>query len=81
MEFLRWKLDQPGVVIDADAIEKSVEKPAPYFPFRFSLGKGSVMHFYGVRYEDGRLMFDRYLLLLGRGAGKTDISVMIVFIC
>ena len=51
------------------------------FLFRFSLGKGSVMHFYGVRYEDGRLMFDRYLLLLGRGAGKTDISVMIVFIC
>lgn len=33
MEFLRWKLDQPGVVIDADAIGKSVDKPAPYFPF------------------------------------------------
>ncbi|MBS7727508.1 hypothetical protein KIN12_06225, partial [Vibrio cholerae] len=71
MEFLRWKLDQPGVVIDADAIEKSVEKPAPYFPFSlFAWQRFCNAFFYGVRYEDGRLMFDRYLLLLGRGAGK-----------
>ncbi|HDR8440401.1 TPA: terminase large subunit, partial [Bacillus cereus] len=71
MEFLRWKLDQPGVVIDADAIEKSVEKPAPYFSFSlFAWQRFCNAFFYGVRYEDGRLMFDRYLLLLGRGAGK-----------
>ncbi|MGN4717889.1 terminase TerL endonuclease subunit [Bacillus cereus group sp. MYBK226-2] len=71
MEFLRWKLDQPGVVIDADAIEKSVDKPAPYFPFSlFAWQRFCNAFFYGVRYEDGRLMFDRYLLLLGRGAGK-----------
>lgn len=71
MEFLRWKLDQPGVVIDADAIEKSVEKPAPYFSFSlFAWQRFCNAFFYGVRYDDGRLMFDRYLLLLGRGAGK-----------
>ncbi len=71
IKFLRWKLDQPGVVIDAEAIEKSVEKPAPYFSFSlFAWQRFCNAFIYGVRYADGRLMFDRYLLLLGRGAGK-----------
>ena len=48
MKFLRWKLDQPGVVIDSEAIEKSVEKPAPYFPFSLLLGRGSVMRLFTV---------------------------------
>lgn len=71
MEFLRWKLDQPNVVIDYEAIEKSVEIPAKYFPFRlFPWQKFINAFIYGVRYDDGRLMFDRFFILLGRGAGK-----------
>ncbi|MEB3054469.1 terminase TerL endonuclease subunit [Bacillus pseudomycoides] len=71
MEFLRWKLDQPNVVIDAEAIEKSVSVPAPYFPFElFPWQKFCNAFIFGVRYDDGRLMFDRFLNLLGRGAGK-----------
>lgn len=71
MDFLRWKLDQPGVVIDSEAIYKSVEKPAEYFPFELFAWQRFVNAFiYGMRYEDGRLMFNRFLLLIGRGAGK-----------
>ncbi len=71
MSFLRWKLDQPGVVIDAEAIEQSVEKPKPYFPFELYAWQRFCNAFiYGVRYDDGRLMFNRFLIEIGRGAGK-----------
>lgn len=71
MKFLRWKLDQPGVVIDAEAIEKSVEKPKEYFPFELYAWQRFCNAFiYGVRYENGRLMFNRFLIEIGRGAGK-----------
>jgi len=71
MKFLRWKLDQPNVVIDHEAIEKSVEIPAKYFPFwLYNWQKFINAFIYGVRYDDGRLMFDRFFILLGRGAGK-----------
>ena len=71
MEFLRWKLDQPNVVIDAEAIEKSIEKPAPYFNFELFAWQRFINAFiYGVRYDDGRLMFNRFFILGGRGLGK-----------
>ena len=71
IDFLKWKLDQPGVVIDSEAIYKSVQKPAEYFPFELFAWQRFVNAFiYGVFYEDGRLMFNRFLLLIGRGAGK-----------
>lgn len=82
MKFLRWKLDQPGVVIDAEAIEKSVEKPAPYFSFSLLLGKGSVMHLFTVY-----VMKMVVLCLIGIYyyldvvQVKMDISVMTAFIC
>lgn len=80
MAFLRWKLDQPGVVIDAEAIEKSVRVPAPYFPFAlFPWQKFCNACIFGVRYEDGRLMFDRFLNLLGRGGGKNGWVAYISF--
>ncbi|WP_088036849.1 terminase TerL endonuclease subunit [Evansella clarkii] len=71
IEFLHWKLNQPGVVIDAEAIEKSIEKPKPYFPFELFAWERFINAFiYGVRYENGRLMFNRFLIEIGRGAGK-----------
>lgn len=71
MEYLRWKLDQPNVVIDEEAIEKSVSIPEKYFPFQlFPWQKFINAFIYGVRYDDGQLMFSKFLILLGRGAGK-----------
>ncbi|MDF2605909.1 MAG: putative phage terminase, large subunit [Bacillales bacterium] len=71
IEFLKWKLDQPGVVIDAVAIENSIEKPEPYFPFKlFAWQRFCNAFIYGVRYDTGHLMFNRFLIEIGRGAGK-----------
>lgn len=82
MEFLRWKLDQPNVVIDAEAIEKSVSVPAPYFPFQlFPWQKFCNAFIFGVRYDDGRLMFDRFFNLLGVVLVRMVGWVMMVFLC
>jgi len=71
MEFLHWKLNHPDVVIDHEAIRKSIEIPGKYFPFRlFPWEKFINAFMYGVRYKDGRLVFDRFFILIGRGAGK-----------
>ncbi|HFJ9375120.1 TPA: terminase TerL endonuclease subunit [Bacillus nitratireducens] len=71
MEFLRWKLDQPGVIIDAEAIENSVSVPEKYFPFElFAWQRFCNAFIYGIKYENGKLMFNRFFMLLGRGAGK-----------
>ena len=71
MKFLRWKLEQPNVVIDSEAIEKSVEVPAKYFPFQLYPWQKFINAFiFGVRYSDGRLVFDRFFILAGRGVGK-----------
>lgn len=71
MAYLRWKLDDPDVVIDAEAIENSVSKPEPYFPFSlFPWQKFCNAFIYGVRYKNGELMFNRFLIQIGRGAGK-----------
>lgn len=74
MSFLRWKLDQPGVTIDADAIEKSVSVPAKYFPFELFAWQRFINAFvFGVKDAQGKLMFNLFFLLLGRGAGKNGL--------
>lgn len=70
-EFIRWKLGQPGIVIDHEAIEKSINTPGKYFPYQlFPWEKFINAFIYGVRHDDGRLVFDRFFILIGRGAGK-----------
>jgi len=71
IDFLRWKLEQPGVVIDSEAIEKSVSAPAPYFPIELFPWQRFINAFiYGVKNTDGDLLFDEFFIELGRGAGK-----------
>lgn len=72
IELVKWKLSPPNnVVIDHEAIENSIMKPAAYFPFElFTWQKFLNALIYGVRYADGRLVFDTILMLIGRGAGK-----------
>lgn len=71
MDFIRWKLDQPNVVIHHDIIEKSIKKPAKYFPFGLFPWQRFLNAFiFGIRYDDGRLVFNRFFIYIGRGAGK-----------
>jgi len=71
MQFLHKKLSSPDIVIDHEIIRKSIEVPAQYFPFELMDWEKFINAFiYGVRYKDGPLVFDRFFLMLGRGAGK-----------
>lgn len=71
MEFLRWKLSSDDIVIDHDEIQKSIDVPQRYFPFKlFEWQKFLNALIFGVRYKDGRLVFNRFFVYLGRGAGK-----------
>lgn len=70
--YVRSELDREDVVINADMIEKSVDVPAKYFPFElFAWQKFLNALMYGVRYTDGRLVWNEILILMGRGGGKT----------
>lgn len=72
MVYVRSVLDREDVVINADMIEKSVDVPAKYFPFElFAWQKFLNALMYGVRYTDGRLVWNEILILMGRGGGKT----------
>lgn len=72
MKFLRKKLTDPNIVINHEIIEKSINVPAKYFPFELLEWEKFINAFiYGVRYKDsGNLVFDRFLIMMGRGAGK-----------
>lgn len=71
MDFVRWKLSDPDVVIDHDIIEKSITVPERYFPFKlFPWQRFLNALIFGVRYSDGRLVFNRFFIYIGRGAGK-----------
>src|SRR5699024_11078230 len=78
MDFLKWKLDQPNVVIDHEAINNSVDKPAPYFDFELYPWQRFCNAFiYGVRYDDGRLMFNRFYMMTGHhGVQNYDIDIV-----
>src|SRR5699024_9368619 len=72
MKYVRSILDRDDVIIDEDAINKSVEKHAPYFPFDlFPLQKFLNALMLGVRYTDNRLVWTEIFILGGRGIGKT----------
>src|SRR5699024_7743419 len=60
------------VYINAEIAEDSVEVPKRYFPYELYPWQKFVNVFiFGVRWkEDNSLVFTRYLLYMGRGAGK-----------
>lgn len=71
VEFVEWKLDQPGIQIDHQIIEDSINKPKPYFDFElFPWQRFLNALIFGVRDAEGHLLFDRILIIIGRGAGK-----------
>ncbi|OCB00405.1 terminase large subunit domain-containing protein [Clostridium beijerinckii] len=70
IKIVKSKLSQSNVTIEAEKIEKAVEKIEEYFKFtllpweRFIIG---LIHCY---YDDGTLVWDTFFLYMGRGGGK-----------
>lgn len=70
--FIRKILERDDVYIDSDMVEKSIEIPARYFPFAlFPWQKFVNVFIFGLRWKkDDTLVFNRYLIYMGRGGGK-----------
>lgn len=72
MHYLIGKLDDPHTVIDGLKINAALRNVERHFDFELFPWEKFIFAFVaGVFYDDGSLMFDEFLVLIGRGAGKT----------
>lgn len=71
-QYLKKILARSDVYLDKKAIEESVSIPARYFSYGlYPWEKFANCFIFGLRWkEDRSLVFDRFLFLVGRGAGK-----------
>jgi len=70
--FVKKTLNRSDVYIDSKKVTESVEVPAKYFPYSLYPWQQFVNVFiFGLRWKsDDSLVFNRYLIYMGRGAGK-----------
>jgi len=72
MHFLQKRLADPHAVIRTDLIDKALNNIDKHFVWKLLPWEKFILAFVqGAYYDDGSLMFDEFLLLLGRGGGKT----------
>lgn len=78
IKFLLEKLEQPNVIIDHDVLNVGFENISKHFEFELFEWEKFIMCFImGVFYDDGSLVFNEFLVMLGRGAGKTGFMSVI----
>lgn len=72
IDYVRKVLQRDDVYIDAEMVNNSVEIPGRYFSYSLFPWQRFVNVFvFGLRWkEDDTLVFNRYFLYMGRGAGK-----------
>lgn len=74
------KLARDDVVIDDTEVEEAIESIEKYFPFKlFKWQKFVTACMFGLFYEDGSLVFNEFLLYMGRGAGKNGFLAALAF--
>lgn len=74
------KLQREDVVIDDEAIDEAIESIEKYFPFKlFKWQKFVIAAMFGLFYTDGSLVFNEFLLYMGRGAGKNAFLAALAF--
>ena len=64
------KLSQTNVVIKHDMIEQAISKINEYFPFKLLDWQEFIIGLSHCYYDDDTLVWDTYLTMMGRGAGK-----------
>ena len=79
MFYLENKLSEPDVTIDHDLIDQAIQLTEKFFFPLLDWQKFFYAFVFGVREADGSLMFNEYLLLMGRGAGKNGLIAAICF--
>jgi phage terminase large subunit-like protein len=70
IKLVKEKLSQPGIFIDNEKIDKAIEKIEEYFKFTLIPWERFVIALVHCFYEDGTVVWDTFLIEMGRGAGK-----------
>lgn len=67
---IKEKLSQPNVFIDSEKIDKAIEKIEEYFPYKLLDWEKFIIGLVHCYYDDETLVWNTFLLVMGRGAGK-----------
>ncbi|URZ07548.1 terminase large subunit domain-containing protein [Clostridium felsineum] len=70
IKLVKRKLSQPNVIIESEKIEKAVVKIEEYFKYKLLPWEKFIIGLIHCYYEDGTLVWDTFLLYMGRGGGK-----------
>ncbi len=70
IKLVKEKLSHNNVIIKSDMIDKAVEKIEQYFKFELLPWEKFIIGLIHCYYDDGTLVWDTFLLYMGRGAGK-----------
>ncbi|MCU5053238.1 terminase large subunit [Bacillus cereus] len=80
MGLLKKKLSQNNFVINHDEITEAKEFIERYFPFELLPHQDFILACcVGLFYDDGTLVFNEFLILMGRGAGKNGFIAALAF--
>ena len=69
-ELVKKKLSQPDVVIEHDKIDMAIKKIHEYFPYKLLPWEKFILALAHCKYTDDTLVWNVFLLMMGRGAGK-----------
>lgn len=78
-EYIEDKMNQDGVTVDHDLIQQAVDLTERYFFKLLDWEKFLYAFVFGVRTKDDSLMFNEFLIMIGRGAGKNGLIAAISF--
>ncbi|CEN31397.1 terminase large subunit domain-containing protein [Paraclostridium sordellii] len=67
---IKDKLSQPNIFIDSEKIDKAIEKIEQYFPYKLLDWEKFIIGLVHCYYDDETLVWNTFLLVMGRGAGK-----------
>lgn len=70
IKIIKKKLSQKNVIIDHEQIEVAITKIEEYFPFKLIPWQKFIIGLVHCFYDDGTLVYDKFLILMGRGGGK-----------
>lgn len=70
IKLVKRKLSQNNVFIDSEKIDKAIEKIHEYFPYKLLPWEKFIIGLIHCYYDDGTVVWDSYLIEMGRGGGK-----------
>lgn len=79
MSYVRTALDNPNTIFKKDIVEKVIERTERYFFTIHPFQRFFIACIFGMYDVDDTLVYDEYLFLSGRGAGKNGLLSAILF--